>query len=136
MVYIHKRREIEFNKDNTVLCFRTRMNIKHTFEGYEGLSASVNVGRFQVHLLNQQCEPPLRLEHFLLHFRGYFDGEWNLLPLHHLLELHRSVRFRRVSHASLHVYRSVDRRLCIYTGFCTGVFRHHFQCFHFSMRFL
>ncbi len=36
-----------------------------------------------------------------------------------MLELHRSVRFRRVSHASLHVYKSVDRRLCIYTGFCT-----------------
>ena len=49
MVYIHKRREIEVDKDNTVLCFRTRVNIKYTFEGYEGLSASVNVGRFLVH---------------------------------------------------------------------------------------
>src|SRR5258706_6820968 len=40
----------------------------------------------------------------------------------YLLELHRSVRCRRVSHASLHVYRSMDRRLCIYTGFCTVFF--------------
>ena len=42
---------------------------------YEGLSASINVGRF---LLSPQCEPPLRLEHFLLHLRRYFDGESKL----------------------------------------------------------
>jgi len=39
-----------------------------------------------------------------------------------LLELHRSVRFCRVSHASRLVYKSVDRRLCIDTGFCTVFF--------------
>ncbi len=39
-----------------------------------------------------------------------------------VLELHRSVRFCRVSHASCLVYKSVDRRLCIDTGFCTVFF--------------
>jgi len=34
-----------------------------------------------------------------------------------VLRLHRSVRCRRVSHASLHVYKSVDRRFCIFTLF-------------------
>ena len=33
--------------------------------------------------------------------------------------MHRSVRCRRVSHALLHVYKSVDRRLCIFTVFCS-----------------
>jgi hypothetical protein len=93
MVYIHERREIEVNKDNTILCFRTQMNIKHTFEGYEGLSASINVGWFLVHLLSLQCEPPRCLEHFLLHFRGYFDGEWDLFPLHLFQCFHLSMRF-------------------------------------------
>src|SRR5258706_901479 len=39
-----------------------------------------------------------------------------------LLELHQSVRFCRVSHASRLVYKSVDRRLCIDTGSCTVFF--------------
>jgi len=34
-----------------------------------------------------------------------------------VFELHGSVRCRRVSHASLHVYKSVDRRCCIFTLF-------------------
>ena len=34
-----------------------------------------------------------------------------------LLEWHRSVRCCRVSHASLHVYKSEDRRLCILAVF-------------------
>src|SRR5258706_14528745 len=39
-----------------------------------------------------------------------------------VLELHRSVRFCRVSHASRLVCKSGDCSLCIDTGFCTVFF--------------
>ena len=43
----------------------------------------------------------------------------------YVLELHQSVRRRRVSHASLRVYKSEDRRLCILTVFVLYQYVHH-----------